>query len=66
MLLTSLLELLLLHPLGFESLCFHCHLFLGIFISSLTSSVINWLFSSILFSLHVFVFFTVFSPVIDF
>jgi len=28
---TSLLELLLLHPIGFESLCFHCHLFLGIF-----------------------------------
>ena len=35
-------------------------------ISSLISSVISWLFSSALFSLHVFVVFTVFSPVIDF
>ena len=38
----------------------HCHLSLGNFISSLISSVIHWLFSSILFSLHVFVFFSVF------
>ena len=36
-------------------------------ISSLISSVISWLFSTALFSLHVFVFFTVlFFPVIDF
>ena len=56
---TSLLELLLLCPIGFGSLCFHCHLFLCIFlISSLISSVISCLLSSILFILHVFVFFT--------
>ena len=36
------------------------------FISSLISSVISWLFSSALLSLHVFVFLTVFFPVIDF
>ena len=35
-------------------------------ISSSISSVISWLFSSALFILHVFVFFTVFFPVIDF
>ena len=34
-------------------------------ISSLISSVISWLFSSVLFSLHVFVFFTDIFPVID-
>ena len=28
---TSLLEVLLLHPIGFESLCFYFHLSLGIF-----------------------------------
>ena len=28
---TSFLELLLLFPIGFGSLCFHCHLSLGIF-----------------------------------
>ena len=57
----SLLELLLLHSIGFESWCFHCHLFLGIFlVSSLISSVISWLFSSILFSLQEFVFYTIF------
>ena len=31
LLLTSLLELLLLHPIHFELLCFHCHLFLKFF-----------------------------------
>ena len=36
------------------------------FISSLISSVISWLFSSALFSLHAFVFFAGFFPVIDF
>ena len=36
------------------------------FISSLISSVISWLFSSALFSPHVFVVFTVFLCVIDF
>ena len=35
------------------------------FFISLISSVISWLFNSALFSLHVFVFFTVFFPVID-
>ena len=34
-------------------------------ISSLISSVISWLLSSVLFSLHVFVFFTDFFPVVD-
>ena len=29
---TSLLELLFLHPVDFGSSCFHCHLFLGIFL----------------------------------
>ena len=33
-----------------------------LFISSLISSVISWLFSSVVFSLHVFVFFTEFFP----
>ena len=52
------LELLLLHHIGFESSCFHCHLFLEIFlISLLISSVIFWLFRNILFNLHMFVFF---------
>ena len=37
---TSHLELLLLHPIGFE-LCFCCHLFLGIFLISLLISL--WL-----------------------
>ena len=36
------------------------------FISSLISSVISWLFSSVLFSHHVFVIFYRFFPVIDF
>ena len=36
------------------------------YISSLISSAFHWLFSNILFNLHVFVFFTVFFPVIDF
>ena len=50
MLLASLLDLLLLHTIGFESSCFHFHLSVGIFfnISSLISSVIHQLFSSIL------------------
>ena len=56
-----LLKLPLLHPIGFGSSCFHCCLSLGIFkISSLIYLVIHWLFSNILFSLHVFVFFSVF------
>ena len=41
LLLTILLELLLLHPIDFELLCFHCHLFLDIFF---ISSVTCWLF----------------------
>ena len=41
-------------------LVFCFHMFLGwFFFSSLISSVIHWLFSSILFNLHVFVFFAV-------
>ena len=56
---TSLLALLLLHPISFELLCSYCRLFLDIFkISSLISSVTSWSFRSALFSLHVFVFFT--------
>ena len=68
---TSLLEWLLLHPIGFE-LCFHCHLFLeNFFISLLISSVTCYLETycfgcvcvlhrNILFDLHMFcVFFTV-------
>ena len=52
----------LLHLIGFCSLCFHYHLSLCIFlISSLISSVIHWLFSSILISLYMFVFFEDFS-----
>ena len=35
-------------------------------ISSLISSVMSWLFNNVLFSFHVFVFFTVFFYVIDF
>ena len=57
-----LLELILLCPIGFGLLCFSCHLSLGIFFffSFLLSSVIHWLFSNILFSLHMFGFFKVF------
>ena len=45
----------------FIVICFYV-----IFIFSLISSVISWLFSSALFSLHVFVvFYSFFSPVID-
>ena len=57
----SLLELLLLHPIGFELSCFHCHLFLiFFFISLLVSAVTCWLFRNVLFNLHVFVFLTSF------
>ena len=60
---TSLLELSLPCPIGFGLLFFHLHMSLRIFflISSLISPVIHWLFSSIWFSLHVFVFFSLFS-----
>ena len=58
---TSLLALFLLHIVYFLSSYFQCHLSLGIFlISSLISSVICWWFSSILFSIYVFVFCLVF------
>ena len=61
LLLTSLLELILLHPIGFEFSCFHCHLFLDFFlISLLISSVACWLFRNLLFNLYVFVFLMVF------
>ena len=60
LLLTSLLEMLLLHPIGFE-LCFHCHLFPGFFFISLfISSVTCWLFRNVLLNIHVFVFLIVF------
>ena len=48
---SSPLALLLLNPIGFGLLCFHFHSFLCIF-SFFISSVICWLFSSMLFSLH--------------
>ena len=46
--------------LGFGLLCFCFHLSLGIFFPPLISSVIYWLFSSILFSFQEFVLFVVF------
>ena len=39
--------------------------FLFVFMHVLISSVICWLFRSMLFSLHMFVFLIVFSPVVD-
>ena len=54
------LALLLLNPVGFGLWCFHFHLFLCIFYLFLISSVICWLFRSILFSLHMFLFLIVF------
>ena len=48
------LALLLLNPIGFGLLCFH------FLISFFISSVICWLFQSVLFSLHMFVFLIVF------
>ena len=53
-LLSSLLELFLLHRTDFGSSCFHFHLSLGFFV---ILSLVHWIFSSILFSLHVFLFF---------
>ena len=52
------LALLLQCPTGFGLLCFHFHLFLCIF--WFLSSVICWLFRSMLFSLRMFVFLIVF------
>ena len=46
--------------LYFGSLCFHFHLSRGIMISSLTSQLIHSLFSSMMFSIRVFVCFPVF------
>ena len=48
--------LLLLNPIGFGLSCFHFHSFLCIFWFLLISFVISWLFSSMLFSIHMFVF----------
>ena len=59
MLWTFPLALLLWCPTGFGLLCFHFHLFLCI-ISFLISSVIGWLFRSVLFSLHMLEFLIVF------
>ena len=53
------LALLLQCPTGFGLLCFHFHLFLCIF-WFLISSVICWLFRSVLFSLHMLGFLIVF------
>ena len=56
-----LLRTVLLHPVGFESSCICCHLFLGFFkISSLIFSVACWLFRNVFFNLQMFVFFTAF------
>ena len=52
------LELLLLCPIGFGSLWFY--LSLGIFVSTLISLFISWLFSVTLFILHMFLVFSVF------
>ena len=61
------LALLLLNPIGFGLLCFLFHSFLCIFwILLLISSVISWLFRSVLFSLHMFVFLIFFSCSVHF
>ena len=53
---TSHLELLLLHPIGFELLCFCCHLFLGIFLISLFISLwlLGYLEACCLASMHLY------------
>ena len=53
---TFLLALHLLNPIGFGLSCFHFHLFLCIFLFLFISFVICWLFRSVLFSFHMFVF----------
>ena len=53
------LALLLLNPIGFGLSCFHSFLCIFWFIF-LISSVICWLFRSMLFSLHMFLFLIVF------
>ena len=59
---TSLLGLLLLHPIGFWVVMFSLSFVSrNFFISLLISSVTCWLFRNALFNLHVFVFLTVFS-----
>ena len=63
---TSLLGLLLLHPIGFVWLCFIVICLEVFLISSLISLLTHWFFSSILFSLHVIVFFLVSLSVVDF
>ena len=47
-----------------RSSCFHCHLFLGILIFHVISSVTS-LFNNALFNLHKFAFFAVIFPVVD-
>ena len=63
---TSLLELLLLHPLGFGLSCFHCHLFLGIFWLPLW--FLQWSLGYLVAHCLAFMYlcFTAFFPVIDF
>ena len=58
------LALLLLSPIGFELLCFHFHSFLYIFLFLFLFLLyfFFWLFRSVLFSLHMFVFLTDFFP----
>ena len=53
---TSLLEQPLLYAVDFETLCFHFHLSQGI--PFWFFSVTDWLFSGMLFRLHLFVFFS--------
>ena len=51
---TFLLELLLLNPIGFRWLCFHCHLSQGILFSVLFDFMLTlWFFSILFFSFHV-------------
>lgn len=53
-------EVLLLHPINIEKLCFHFGLSQGSFWLLVWFPLIYWLFSSMLFSLHLFVFFPIF------
>ena len=55
---TSLLALFLQNPIGFGLLCFNFYLFLCIFwFCFFISSVICWLFRSMLINIHMFVFY---------
>ena len=71
LLLTSLLALLLIYPIGFGSSCFHCHLSLGIFWFPL--QVLHWSIGYLVtyclafmcLSVLQFWFFFFFSPILD-